>query len=162
MTHHLRLRPELLGPVVEALDRAERRAEIRLRGSSMSPAFQHGDTLRLVPAASGGLRFGTVVVWLGASGPRTHRLVGRLRRNGEPWLLTKGDSLWRFDPPFPADRVAAIVAARVRGEAVIALDRGWPRIAGILRGVRSLGGGVIGESGERLRKGVRRLAGWPR
>ncbi len=161
MTPQPRLRPELLGPVVEALDTAEQRAKIRLRGFSMSPALRQGDVLWLVPADPRRLRFGTIVVWLGATEPRAHRLVGRLRRNGEVRLLTKGDALWRFDSPFLADRVSAVVTARVRGESVVALDRGWPRIAGILRGVWSLGGGVIGETVERLRREISQLAGWP-
>lgn len=159
MTADPRRRPDLLRPVVETLDGGGQGAEIRLRGSSMLPSLRPGDTLRLALPDSRGVRFGSIVVWLTASEPRAHRLVGRVRRNGEVWLVTKGDALRRFDPPFPAERVAAVVAARVRDGEVRPLDRGWPRIAGILRGLYSLGTGAIGEIGERLGRGVRRPAG---
>ena len=94
--------------------------ELRLRGSSMSPWLQSGDTVVLAPLAGRPIGLGDVVA-IRRGAPRTeggerwilvHRVVGRR----DALLLTRGDAGDRPDEPTaPEDVVARAVAWKRRG-----------------------------------------------
>jgi len=151
-----RFRPDLLAPLVEILKLDGYRAEVRLRGASMSPSLLPGDILWLSPPDAKPTPFGSIVIWLGRSGPVTHRVVGMWRQNGEWRLLTKGDALSRLDPPTRRDRIVAQVVARARNGRILRLDAGWPMLTRGIRAVISLAVGLAGEFWDRASRGFSR------
>jgi hypothetical protein len=84
----------------------------RVEGSSMAPTIPGGALIRVLPAPAEGCRVGMVVVCLSEGGTLfAHRVVRRVQRGGQEWLLTLGDG-WRIcDPPVPASRVVGTVDA---------------------------------------------------
>lgn len=88
------VRLELLRDVVERFGRAR----LRLTGTSMLPELWPGDEVEVVAADPGQLRPGDVVLIEREGRPFCHRLVRLDERDGELFLVTRGDSLDRNDP----------------------------------------------------------------
>jgi hypothetical protein len=100
---------------------------LRFQGSSMAPTLREGDLLSVRHVAADELAFGDVVVFAVAEASVVHRLLcaPRLRTP----LLTKGDNVWRLDPPFAPDLLIGKVCTVRRGAVRIDLEYGWWRWA---------------------------------
>lgn len=82
----------------------------RIEGTSMAPTIPHGASIRVVPLPPDGCREGLVVACLSHGGTLfAHRVVRRLRRGGEDWVLTVGDGWHLCDPPVPRTRLVGVV-----------------------------------------------------
>jgi hypothetical protein len=109
---------ELLTAAAPALvaDVLRRHGQLRLRahGCSMFPVIRSGDVLSIRYCTTEALQPRDVV--LVADGDRlfAHRLIEKRLRNDEWFLITRGDSHWRRDPPRAASTLLGQVVAIVR------------------------------------------------
>ena len=140
---------ELLTAAAPALvaDVLRQFGQLRLRahGCSMFPVIRSGDVLSIGHCATEAVQPGDVV--LVAEGDRlfAHRLIEKHLRNNEWFLVTRGDSHWRNDPPRPASTLLGHVMAVSRN----GLARPAPLSATL---VQSLYGLAASESTRRVRR----------
>jgi hypothetical protein len=106
---------ELLTAAAPALvaDVLRQYGQVRLRthGCSMFPVIRSGDVLSIRHCTTEAVQPGDVV--LVADGDRlfAHRLIEKRLRNDEWFLVTRGDSHWRNDPPRSASTLLGHVMA---------------------------------------------------
>lgn len=96
------------------------RARVRVTGGSMFPVIQSGDTLTVEHCAADAIGCGDVVLMLEGTRLYAHRLIATTMVDGERWLVTRGDSHWRRDPPRPVSSLLGRVVEVERGDRVIA------------------------------------------
>lgn len=92
---------------------------LRAHGSSMFPVIRSGDVLSIRYCTTEALQPRDVV--LVADGDRlfAHRLIEKRLRNDEWFLITRGDSHWRCDPPRAASTLLGQVVAVKRNGRVL-------------------------------------------
>ncbi len=88
---------------------------LRVTGSSMLPSVWPGDILTVCRTDVAAVVPGEIVLsrcdgWLLA-----HRVVGKVERQGEQFLITRGDSLPLADPPVSREDLLGTVTSIVRG-----------------------------------------------
>ena len=105
---------ELLGRGVDVRYRAE--------GWSMCPAIRSGDILTIMPGNAEEAQVGEVVLCESLRGTLVaHRLVSKLREQGQLILITRGDALSYSDPHLPEQAYLGRVSRIERHERVIDL-----------------------------------------
>lgn len=154
-------RPELLAPLLRDLAGADKLGVIPVRGTSMYPMLREGDRVRLVPAMAKEIRFGDIVVRMGASGPIIHRFVGWWWTRQGWRMLTKGDGVRVFDPLLRADGLVGRVVARVRAGEVQRLEGMGVRFRERGRAAVSFVAGFMEEAWLRGRRAAPLWGRWP-
>lgn len=103
-------------------------AELRFQatGTSMQPAIQDGQMIRVGPVPQGGPRRGDILFYRSGSDRAViHRLLRKVRIKGGEWFLSGGDACVDTDAPVPADQVLGrVVAVEAANGRVVRLDRG--------------------------------------
>jgi hypothetical protein len=120
--------------------------QLTVHGTSMRPTIGDGDRVRLVPARSGELGLGDIVLRKDGAKLILHRIVGWWPSRHGWRLLTKGDGERQLDPPLPPEDVLGKAVARITGE------RSYPLRASQNRALRSLGEGLVSEVACRIRR----------
>jgi hypothetical protein len=95
--------------VAEALDRFGR-VRFRACGTSMLPAISPGDVVDVEACPIDQFRTGDIVVLMSSNGLVAHRLVS----SGHQAAVTRGDALWRSDPPISMARLLGRVTRVAR------------------------------------------------
>ena len=85
-------------------------AWIEVTGWSMSPLIRPGDEL-YVEFGDRRPRRGEIAVFREGELMIAHRVVGGGRSGSRKLLITRGDGMATFDPPFPAEEVLGVVRA---------------------------------------------------
>ncbi len=98
----------------------------------MSFLLEGGDLILAKPVSAKSLRFGDLVVVKGRQGrefPRkiVHRYLGKFRKNGRLFLITRGDAQVFFDEPVPQERLLGKVFMVRRSHGWISLEAWWSR-----------------------------------
>ena len=135
-----------------------RGAWIEVMGWSMSPLIRPGDEL-YVEFGDRRPRRGEIAVFRDGELMIAHRVVGGERSGSKELLITRGDGMATFDPPFPAGEVLGVVRACRRPERtsnVPIAARGLPATAA---GLVSAGAGHLIVKVDRFPAGLRRPAG---
>jgi hypothetical protein len=133
-------------------------AWIEVTGWSMSPLIRPGDEL-YVEFGDRRPRRGEIAVFREGELMIAHRVVGGERFGSKELLITRGDGMGAFDPPFPADEVLGVVRACRRPERtsnVPIAARGLPATGA---GLVSAGAGHLLVEVDRLPTALRRPAG---
>jgi signal peptidase len=118
----------VIAVAVEAWDQAEAQHWIPITGRSMMPLLREGDVV-LVIHSKDNTRLGDVVVFCQKGRLVAHRVLRIARDGAEDILVTKGDSVRRFDAPVSAKDILGRVVSIQRGERRIRLDTpGWRAI----------------------------------
>ncbi len=102
----------------------------RATGTSMYPVIQDGQTIRVVPVLADRVRVGDILFCRsGSDRAVVHRLLKRVRKDGEVLLLTKGDAAASADPLLePAQVLGRVVAVEAGDGRVVRLDRWLNRV----------------------------------
>ncbi|MGH9823345.1 MAG: signal peptidase I [Blastocatellia bacterium] len=80
--------------------------EIRMSGSSMSPAIEDGDLVTVEPLEVGALRAGDIVLYNSLRDTAViHRIIKVERGSGERSVLTRGDAASQNDIAVPQHRI---------------------------------------------------------
>ena len=85
---------------------------LRVNGSSMLPSVWPGDTLTICRTDMATVRPGQIVLFRCNGWLLAHRVVGKVGRRGEQFLITRGDSLSRVDPPVSSEELLGTVIVR--------------------------------------------------
>jgi len=86
----------------------------RVISNSMAPALKAGDLVKLSPACPGKLSVGQMVVVSLTGQLICHRLIRSFSRDGQRWMVTKGDQVTGEDPPVSAEQIIGIVSSCTR------------------------------------------------
>ena len=117
--------------------------EVRLRvaGGSMLPCVWPGDLVTVRQCAFAELRPGQIVL----HGKEESLTLHRIARVGSDAVITRGDSLPRFDAPVKASAILGRVVSLRRGDRSISWEQGWWQrvVAWVLRRSRWLRRGVV-------------------
>jgi hypothetical protein len=100
---------------------------LQIRSGSMAPLLRPGDEIQLEPLSLERLQPGDLITLAGPGALLTHRFWGLLEREGQPYLLTRGDRTLAFDPPHPAGALLGRVTGRRRANRLLSLERGSGR-----------------------------------
>jgi hypothetical protein len=93
---------------------------LRVNGSSMAPALHDGDVVELEPVASEAVRTGDVVFAVRPEGGyMLHRVVRRPGGRMGGYIRTRGDALWRLDPPVARSQVIGRMRRAWRGSRLL-------------------------------------------
>ena len=97
--------------------------EVRLRvtGTSMFPCVWPGDVLTVHRRSASELQTGKIVLCYRKQAFVAHRLIGK----DNNCLITRGDSLSYYDPPFRLEEVLGEVTTILRDGHPVALKRTW-------------------------------------
>ncbi len=87
------------------------RLRLRAHGCSMFPVIKSGDVLAIRHCPTQTVQPGDVVLMADGDRLFAHRLIEKRLRNDEWFLVTRGDSHWRNDPPRSASRLLGQVTA---------------------------------------------------
>lgn len=80
--------------------------ELRMSGSSMSPAIEDGDVITIEPIADEPVRQGDIVLYQSRYDTAViHRVIRIERNQSERTVTTRGDSASQSDSPVPLHRV---------------------------------------------------------
>jgi signal peptidase I len=80
--------------------------ELRMSGSSMSPAIEDGDVITIEPISDEPVRQGDIVLYQSRFDTAViHRVVKIERSQSERMVTTRGDSASQSDSPIPLHRV---------------------------------------------------------
>jgi hypothetical protein len=93
----------------------------------MLPLLRRGDRIQLAGVKVDELRRGDIVVIEAQVDLLVHRYWGSRHEDGVPFLLTRGDRLFHFDPRFPATDLVGRVTKRQRQNRQLDLTRGAGR-----------------------------------
>ena len=122
---------------------ADAKGEVRLKvaGGSMLPAVWPGDVVTVRRCAFRELRPGQIVL----HGREESLTLHRIARVGGDQVITRGDSLPRYDPPVKAGEVLGQVVGIRRGDRSIPTEQVfWQRVvAAVLRRSRILRRGTV-------------------
>lgn len=100
---------------------------LTVTSNSMSPLLRRGDQIGLSACHLQNLKPGDLIVLNDGDQLTTHRFWGTYERDGNAWLLTRGDRPLKFDPPWPAGQYVGQAIVRRRGNRALWLDRGAGR-----------------------------------
>lgn len=107
----LRGNPSLLLPMAANFGELRPVIESAIRGGSMEPAIPRGARLRLRLLCGQPCFTGDVIFYLAGDSYMVHRVLHRVRRFDEEYLLTCGDDCMTPDPPVPLSQVLGTVVA---------------------------------------------------
>ena len=83
---------------------------VRADGYSMYPVIKPGSVIFIEPLAEGSFPVtGEIIAWKKESGFIVHRLIKYLDKEGNRYLVTRGDSSFKEDDPEPVESIAGIV-----------------------------------------------------
>ncbi len=103
---------------LEILNEVGQPIDVKVHGWSMIPALREGD--RLVLAFTRDVRVGDIIIFKREGNLIAHRLMRSFKNEH----LTKGDSLWYFDPLVKKDDVLGKVTGIKRADRTIDLQSG--------------------------------------
>jgi len=87
---------------------------LRVTGTSMLPSVWPGDILTICRADMAAVRPGQIVLFTCKGWLLAHRVVAKVGCPGEQFLITRGDSLPRVDPPVSREELLGTVTSIVR------------------------------------------------
>jgi signal peptidase I len=94
----------------------------------MSPLLKSGDIIGLRYASEAQIQPGQIVTFKATGDPQglmTHRIVASWRNDqGNRLILTRGDHVLNFDPPWSAEAIVGQVIWRARNGRVLQFDQG--------------------------------------
>ena len=109
--------------------------ELRMSGSSMSPAIEDGDIITVEPVTDEPIRQGDIVLYHTRFDTAViHRIVRIDRSSSEKSVLTRGDSATQNDLPVPIHRVLGRVKLVERAGERIKMVRPKRGLRGVLFG----------------------------
>ena len=114
---------------------------VTVKGDSMRPLIRFGDQVLIEPVDSP--RLGDIVTFYETSTLCTHRVIGRVNKAGQLFLLTKGDFCGQRDQPIPVESIIGKVTAIQRSDRKLVIDGSFWRLLNITFLVFSLGNGII-------------------
>jgi|SRR5437667_7520464 len=88
---------------------------LRVTGTSMLPSVWPGDILTISRTDMATVRPGQIALFTCNGWLLAHRVVGKVGRRGEQFLITRGDSLSRVDPPVSSGELLGTITSIVRG-----------------------------------------------
>lgn len=134
---------------------------LTVTSNSMSPLLRRGDQIGLSAPDAESLAAGDVIVLQTGDHFTTHRYWETHEDSGRSWLLTRGDRLLMFDPPWSPEQYIGRVVVRRRGGRTLWLDRGAGRwLNARLNGVARLERRLIGYRAVNLTPSKRSLSQW--
>ena len=92
---------------------------LRVFGASMLPTVWPGDVLVVHPVKLEAVETGEILLYSRDHQLIAHRAVARNEQNGEPVLITRGDSLRVSDPPVRSPQVVGRIAFILRGNSTL-------------------------------------------
>ena len=102
--------PEFLEQARQLLSRSLP-VELRMSGSSMSPAVEDGDIITVQPITGDLIKPGDIVLYQSRFDTAViHRVVRLERASSERCVVTRGDAASHNDPPVPLHRVIGRVS----------------------------------------------------
>jgi signal peptidase I len=118
----------LLADVLREHIREDRIARLTVSSDSMSPLLKSGDIIGLRHASEAQIQPGKIVTFNAPGDPqglKTHRIVASWRNDqGNRLILTRGDHVLTFDPPWNAEAVVGQVIWRARNGRILKFDQG--------------------------------------
>jgi hypothetical protein len=118
----------LLADVLREHVREDRIARLTISSSSMSPLLKRGDIIGLRHAGEAQIQPGQIVTFNSPGNAQdliTHRIVASWRNDqGNQLILTRGDHVLTFDPPWNAEAVVGRVIWRARNGRKLQFDQG--------------------------------------
>ena len=107
--------PDFLDQARELLSR-NIPVEIRMSGSSMSPAIEDGDVITIEPIPEGRISPGDIILYQSRYETAViHRVIRVERSQSERSVLTRGDAAAQTDVPVPVEKVLGRVKLVERG-----------------------------------------------
>ena len=104
-------------------------ARLTVVSGSMSPLLEVGDQVILGAASAEMLTPGDIIVVAENHATLTHRYWRQYDKDGQTWLVTRGDRVAAWDPPHRADDLIGRVVARARDGATVTIDSGAGALA---------------------------------
>lgn len=130
-----------------------KRLRFRARGGSMYPFIKDGEVIEIEPCPASEINVGEVVFYRSSRGNViAHRVTGRRSEGDRLVLLAKGDSAPTFDEPVYADQVLGRVTVIERGQKKLFLNKGLPRVVGVVWSRLSPYSRIIYPVGGRVRR----------
>lgn len=109
--------------------------ELRMSGSSMSPAIEDGDIITVEPVKDEPIRQGDIVLYHSRFDTAViHRIIRIDRSSSEKSILTRGDSATQSDLPVPIHRVLGRVKLVERAGERIKMIRPKRGVMGVVFG----------------------------
>ena len=134
----------------------------RAHGQSMRPFIRDGQAVEIAPVPGRGLRAGDIAFYRLSNGClRAHRVVKRWSQGSATFLQTRGDGCYRADAPINSAQVLGVVVAVRRGGRWRRLDRGLPRMAGLIWSAALPARAVVWPWLARLKRRISPAAGQP-
>lgn len=118
----------LLADVIREHISEDRTARLTVSSNSMSPLLKSGDIIGLRHAGEAQIQPGQIVTFNTPGDPQglmTHRIVASWRNDqGNQLILSRGDHVLSFDPPWNAEAIVGRVIWRARNGRILQFDQG--------------------------------------
>jgi signal peptidase I len=115
--------PDFLGHARQLLSRSIP-LEIRMSGSSMSPAIEDGDIITIEPVPDNRVSPGDIILYQSRYDTAViHRVIRVERSQSERSVLTRGDAAAQTDAPVPLEKVLGRVKLVQRGGEPVKLSQ---------------------------------------
>ncbi len=108
------LAPSVVAELLRDGMKRGQRPYLTITSGSMRPLLHIGDEVQLEPVYPAELQVGDIVTVVAPVTLLTHRFYGWIEREGENWLLTRGDRFLTFDSLWHPEHLVGRVFARRR------------------------------------------------
>jgi len=119
--------PSIVGELLRSSLGEGRSPSATVASDSMAPLLRTGDEVHVTQAAPERLKAGDILLLALPSDLLAHRFWRTLEQTGDSFLLTRGDRLDFFDPPYPYKYLVGLVITRRRSGNVLSLESGRGR-----------------------------------
>lgn len=131
-------------PFSKAFLKHEKTLWLKVKGKSMMPFLYPGDKILIQPRPINFLKTGNLITFLDGTALCTHRLIGKVKRAGQVYLITKGDLCARLDPPIPLGVIIGKVIAIQKGKRILSIEGPlWQAFNPILAFLSRFTGGLL-------------------
>lgn len=119
--------PTLIADLLRRALAQGQRPWLTVSSNSMLPLLAKGDAIQMAPCSAETLPPGEIVVVESEGALLAHRYQGLIWRQGQAYVLTRGDRPLATDPLQPDTALLGWVVARRRGQRILAFDQGGGR-----------------------------------
>jgi hypothetical protein len=125
-----RLDPSTVAELLRDGMKHGQRPYLTITSGSMRPLIHIGDEVQLEPVGPADLQVGDIITIVAPATLLTHRFYGWIEKDGQSWLLTRGDRYLNADSPWSAGLLVGRVIARRRQNQRLVLREGRGRWLG--------------------------------
>lgn len=124
------LDPSTVGELLREGMKNGQRPYLKITSGSMRPLIHIGDEVQLEPVGPADIQAGDIITIVAPTTLLTHRFYGCIEKNGQSWLLTRGDRFLTSDSLWSAELLVGRVFARRRQNQRLVLREGRGRWLG--------------------------------